>query len=104
MAALLRIIARHPVLAFMVIGLGAGFLTAAFGPLRMPRSCRSTCHYTDSWEVFSASASPHLWSLQRSRTATASLILLGAVCAGASGCAGIWSHYSPFRSGRRLSH
>jgi len=25
MAALLRIIARHPVVAFMVIGLGAGF-------------------------------------------------------------------------------
>jgi hypothetical protein len=34
MAALLRIIARHPVLAFMVIGLGAGFLTAAIRPTR----------------------------------------------------------------------
>jgi membrane protease YdiL (CAAX protease family) len=33
MAALLRIIARHPVLAFMVIGLGAGFLTAAIRPI-----------------------------------------------------------------------
>ena len=33
MAALLRIIARHPVLAFMVIGLGAGFLPAAIRPI-----------------------------------------------------------------------
>jgi uncharacterized protein len=33
MAALLRFIARHPVLAFMVIGLGAGFLTAAIRPI-----------------------------------------------------------------------
>jgi hypothetical protein len=31
--ALLRSIARHPVLAFMVIGLGAGFLTAAIRPI-----------------------------------------------------------------------
>ena len=50
----------------------------------MPRSCRSTCHYADSWEVCSASASGHLWSLQRSRAAKALLILLGAVCAGGS--------------------
>jgi membrane protease YdiL (CAAX protease family) len=33
MAALLRIIARHPVVWFMVIGLGAGFLTAAIRPI-----------------------------------------------------------------------
>ena len=33
MAALLRVIARQPVLAFMVIGLGAGFLTAAIRPI-----------------------------------------------------------------------
>jgi membrane protease YdiL (CAAX protease family) len=33
MAALLRTIARHPVLAFMVLGLGAGFLTAAIRPI-----------------------------------------------------------------------
>jgi uncharacterized protein len=33
MAALLQFIARHPVLAFMVIGLGAGFLTAAIRPI-----------------------------------------------------------------------
>ena len=33
MAALLRIIARYPVLAFMVIGLGAYFLTAAIPPI-----------------------------------------------------------------------
>ncbi len=33
MAALLRVVARHPVLAFMVIGLGAGFLTAAIRPI-----------------------------------------------------------------------
>jgi CAAX protease family protein len=33
MAALLRIIARYPVLAFMVIGLGAGFLTAEIRPI-----------------------------------------------------------------------
>jgi uncharacterized protein len=33
MAALLRVIRRHPVLAFMVIGLGAGFLTAAIRPI-----------------------------------------------------------------------
>jgi hypothetical protein len=40
MSALLRTITHHPVLVFMVIGLGAGFLTAAqVGRLRMPRSC-----------------------------------------------------------------
>jgi uncharacterized protein len=33
MAALLCTIARHPVLAFMVLGLGAGFLTAAIQPI-----------------------------------------------------------------------
>jgi hypothetical protein len=33
MAALLRVVARHPVLVFMVIGLGAGFLTAAIKPI-----------------------------------------------------------------------
>ena len=33
MAALLRVVARHPVLMFMVIGLGAGFLTAAIRPI-----------------------------------------------------------------------
>jgi uncharacterized protein len=33
MAALLPVIARHPVVAFMVIGLGAGFLTAAIRPI-----------------------------------------------------------------------
>lgn len=33
MAALLRIIARQTVVAFMVIGLGAGFLTAAIRPI-----------------------------------------------------------------------
>jgi membrane protease YdiL (CAAX protease family) len=33
MAALLRITARHPVLMFMVIGLAAGFLTAAIRPI-----------------------------------------------------------------------
>jgi uncharacterized protein len=33
MAALLRILARRPVASFMVIGLGAGFLTAAIRPI-----------------------------------------------------------------------
>ncbi len=33
MAAVLRIVARHPVLVFMVIGLAAGFLTAATRPI-----------------------------------------------------------------------
>ncbi|HEX7211713.1 MAG TPA: hypothetical protein VF241_12395 [Propionibacteriaceae bacterium] len=33
MAALLRVVVRHPVLTFMVIGLGAGFLTAAIRPI-----------------------------------------------------------------------
>jgi hypothetical protein len=33
MAALLRIIARHPVVSFMVLGLGAGFLTVAIPPI-----------------------------------------------------------------------
>jgi len=33
MAALLRVVARHPVLMFIVIGLGAGFLTAAIRPI-----------------------------------------------------------------------
>jgi hypothetical protein len=30
---MLRFIARRPVLAFMIIGLGAGFLTAAIPPI-----------------------------------------------------------------------
>jgi hypothetical protein len=34
MAALIRMIARHPVLAFMVIGLGAYFLTVRFRDLQ----------------------------------------------------------------------
>jgi uncharacterized protein len=33
MAALLRMIARHPVAAFMLIALAAGFLTAAIRPI-----------------------------------------------------------------------
>ena len=33
MAALLPVIARHPVVAFMVIGLGSYFLTAAIPPI-----------------------------------------------------------------------
>ena len=33
MAALLRGVARHPVVVFMVIGLGVGFLVAAIRPL-----------------------------------------------------------------------
>jgi membrane protease YdiL (CAAX protease family) len=33
MAALLRIIARHPVVSFMVLGLGAGFPTVAIPPI-----------------------------------------------------------------------
>jgi membrane protease YdiL (CAAX protease family) len=33
MAALPRIIARHPVVSFMVLGLGAGFLTVAIPPI-----------------------------------------------------------------------
>jgi membrane protease YdiL (CAAX protease family) len=33
MAAILRMIARHPVVVFMVIGLSAGFLTAAIRPI-----------------------------------------------------------------------
>ena len=33
MAALVRIVPRHPVVAFMVIGLSAGFLTAAIRPI-----------------------------------------------------------------------
>jgi hypothetical protein len=37
MAALIRIIARHPVVAFMVMDLGAGFLTAAIRPIAEAR-------------------------------------------------------------------
>ena len=79
MAALLRMIARRPVTSFMVIGLGAGFLTAAIRPMRMLRSCRSTCRCTDCLEACSASDSVHSWSPQHSRGATASLILPGAL-------------------------
>jgi hypothetical protein len=35
MAALLRLVARHPVVAFMMMGLGAGFLTAAIRPIEV---------------------------------------------------------------------
>jgi hypothetical protein len=104
MAALLRIMARHPVLAFMVIGLGAGFLTAAIRP------------------IADAEVLPFDLPL---RGFLGSLLGVGlgafvvtAALAGREGvvdlarrgvrwrlrCAGIWSHYSPFRSGRRLSH
>jgi hypothetical protein len=36
-----------------------------------------------------------------SNACRALLILLGAVCAGGSGCGGNWSHYSPFRWAQR---
>jgi hypothetical protein len=62
MAALLRIIARHPVVAFMAIGLGAYFLTVAIPPIvNAPRSCRSTFHYRESWEGCSGSVPAHSW-------------------------------------------
>jgi hypothetical protein len=104
MAAVLRIIARHPVLAFMVIGLGAGFLTAAIRPIADVDVLPYGLPCTDSWEVCSASASPHLWSLQRSRAGKALLILLGAACAGGSRSAGIWSPCSPFPWEQRSFH
>jgi hypothetical protein len=55
MAAVLRITARHPVLVFMVIGLVAGFLTAAIRPIADADVCRTACRCTDSWVVCSAS-------------------------------------------------
>jgi hypothetical protein len=100
MAALLRTIARHPVLAFMVIGLGTGFLTAAIRPI------------ADA-EVFAYGLPPHGFVggllgvgvgafvvTGAIPGTTALLILLGAACAGASRCGGIWSHCLPCRSAR----
>jgi hypothetical protein len=69
------------------------------GRLWMPMCCRLACRCTDSWEVCSASVSAHSWSRERSRAATALLILLGAARAGASGALVSDRTVLPFRSG-----
>jgi hypothetical protein len=87
MAALLRIIARYPVLAFMVIGPGAGFLTAEIRRLRMRRSCRSDCRCTE-FSCRSAPVSLPSWSRPHCPAAPASPTSQTAVCASASQSAG----------------
>jgi hypothetical protein len=82
-----RGVARHPVLAFMLISLGVGFVTAAIPPIvdseilpfGLPLhgvSCRS------------AQALPPSWSRPRCQAALASGTSQVAVCAGGSRCAG----------------
>jgi hypothetical protein len=97
--ALLRIIARHPVPAFMVMGLGAGFLTAAIRPIAEAEGLPFGPTAARILGSCSESVSAHSWLPERSLGAKALLILLGAGCAGASRCAGTWSHVH--RSGRR---
>jgi hypothetical protein len=79
MAALVRIVPRHPVVAFMVIGLSAGFLTAAIRPIAeaavLPYSLPLHGFLGGVLDVgVGAFLSPDL-----SEAATASLILPGAV-------------------------
>jgi len=97
MAALLHIIARHPVLALMVIGLGAGFLTAAIRPIADAEVLPFDLPLHGFLGSLLGVGLAHLWSPQRSRAAKALLILLGAVCAGGFRCVGIWSRCLPFR-------
>src|SRR4249920_1588685 len=104
MAALLRIIGRHPVMAFMVIGLGAGFLTAAIRPIADAEVLPFGLPLHGVLGGLLGAGVGDSWSLQRSQAANALLILPGAACAGGSRCAGIWSHCSPFRSERRCPH
>jgi hypothetical protein len=102
MAALLRIIARHPVLAFMVIGHGADFLTVAIPPIvnaqvlpfALPLHGVLAGALGVGVGAFVVTGAP-------SPAARALLILPGAVCAGGSRCAGIWSHCPPFPSEQR---
>jgi hypothetical protein len=97
MAALLRIIARHPVLAFMVIGLGAGFLTAAIRPI------------ADA-EVLPFDLPLHGFLGSLLGVGLAAFVVTGAlagrdgvvdladaVCAGGFRCVGIWWRCLPFR-------
>jgi hypothetical protein len=97
MAALLRIIARHPVLAFMVIGVGAGLLTAAIRPIA---EAEVLPHGLPLHRFLGGALGVGLGAFVVTGALagrTALLILPGAVCARASRCAGIWSHSSPFR-------
>jgi hypothetical protein len=98
MAALLRIIARHPVLVFMVIGLGAGFLTAAIRPIAdaevLPFGL--PLHGFVGGLLGVGVGAFVVTAALAGREAL--LILLGAVCAGVSRSVGIWSYCSPFRS------
>jgi hypothetical protein len=97
MAALLRIIARHPVLAFMVIGLGAGFLTAAIRPI------------ADA-EVLPFDLQLHGFLGSLLGVGLAAFVVTAALagregvvnlarrsCAGGFRCAGIWLRCLPFR-------
>ena len=97
-----RIVARHPVLAFMAISLGVGFLTAAVRPIAEADVLPFGMPLHGFLSGLLALVSPHSWLLQPSQDATVLLILPGAVCAGVSRCGGIWWHCSPFRWGRRL--
>jgi hypothetical protein len=91
--------ARHPVVAFMVISLGAYFLAVAIPPILNAQVLPFDLPLHGFLGGCSASVSAHSWSLERSRAAKALLILLGVACGGASRCVGIWSQCSPFRSG-----
>jgi hypothetical protein len=82
MAALLRVVARHPVLMFIVIGLGAGFLTAAIRPIADADVLPYGLPRHGFLEGLLASVSVPYWLPERSRDTTTLLILLGAVCAG----------------------
>jgi hypothetical protein len=78
-AALFRIIGRYPLVAFMVIGLGAGFLSPAVRPIAGAEVLPLVCRYMECWNGYSASVSADLCSLERTRDGKPLLILLSAV-------------------------
>jgi hypothetical protein len=97
MAARVPVIARHPVVAFMVIGLGAYFLTVAIPPIVNAQ----VLPLHGVWGGVLGVGIGAFVVTGALAGATVLVILLGAVCGGGSRSAGIWSRYSPFRSERR---
>jgi hypothetical protein len=101
MAARVPVIARHPVVAFMVIGLGAYFLTVAIPPIVNAQVLPFDLPLHGVWGGVLGVGIGAFVVTGALAGATVLVILLGAVCGGGSRSAGIWSRYSPFRSERR---
>ena len=104
MTALLGIIAHHPVLAFMVIGLGAGFLTAAIRPIADADVLPFDLPLHGFLGGVLGVGLGAFVVTEALQAGTALLILPGAVAAGVSRCGGIWSRCSRFPPEPRLFH